>query len=379
MALTGRAALVALAGVVVVLLAPLGGVTVLLLLVGLAVGVSVDLALAASPRAISVVRGGDTSTRVGEAADVVVTLRNPTARTARGWVRDAWPPSAAATPRSQRVVIPAGAPQRVVTTLHPTRRGGRRAADVTLPPTRPPGLAPRQRNRRSDWGVFVLPPFTSRRFLPEKLARLRQLDGAVVAPIRGQGTEFDSLREYVSGDDPRSIDWRASARRSDIAVRTWRPERDRQLLLVLDTGRTSAARVGDEPRLDAAIDAALLLTAVARHAGDRVALLAHDRTLRAAVDAGRAGATLAAVVRAIAPVQPRLVETDMRAVVNQALARLRRRSLVVLFTTIDPAVVTEGLMPALGPLARRHLVLVAAVTDPTVELMRRERGDAESV
>jgi uncharacterized protein (DUF58 family) len=229
------------------------------------------------------------------------------------------------------------------------------------------------------WVVQVLPPFTSRRFLPEKLARLRELDGARVAPVRGQGTEFDSLREYVSGDDPRSIDWRATARRSDIAIRTWRPERDRQLLLVLDTGRTSAARVGSEPRLDAAIDAALLLTAVARHAGDRVALLAHDRSLRAAVDAGRAGESLAAVVRAIAPVHPRLVETDMRAVVGQVLARLRRRSLVVLFTTIDPAVLTEGLMPALGPLVARHLVVVAHVADPALEAMRADRSDAEAV
>jgi uncharacterized protein (DUF58 family) len=134
--------------------------------------------------------------------------------------------------------------------------------------------------------------------------------------------------------------------------------------------------VGDEARLDASIDAALLLTAVARHAGDRVALLAHDRTLRAAVDAGRAGESLAAVVRAVAPVQPRLVETDMRAIVSQVLSRLRRRSLVVLFTTIDPAVVSEGLLPALGPLVRRHLVVVAHVSDPAIEHMRRDKSDA---
>src|SRR4029077_2654196 len=151
-----------------------------------------------------------------------------------------------------------------------------RAAAVTLRLAGPLGIAARQRTRPVPWSVQVLPPFASRRFLPEKLARLRQPDGSVVGPVRGQGTEFDSLREYVVGDDPRSIDWRATARRSEVVVRTWRPERDRQLLLMLDTGRSSAARVGDEPRLDASIDAALLLTALARHAGDRVALIAHD-------------------------------------------------------------------------------------------------------
>jgi uncharacterized protein (DUF58 family) len=379
MALTGRAVLVGFTGVLLVLLVPLDGATVLLLLVALVVCITVDLVLAASPRAVGVVRGGDTSTRVGEIAEVSVTLHNPTSRTVRGWVRDAWPPSAGATPRLHRVVLTPGTQRRVITTLQPTRRGERRAAAVTLRLTGPLGLAARQRNRRCDWGVFVLPPFTSRRFLPEKLARLRQLDGAVVAPIRGQGTEFDSLREYVVGDDTRSIDWRATARRADVVVRTWRPERDRQLLLVLDSGRTSAARIDGAPRFDAAIDAALLLTALARHAGDRVSVLVHDRRLRAAVDRAAAGAGLADVVRAIAPVEPQLVETDMGAVVAQVLRRLRRRSLVVMFTALEPAALQDGLLPVVGSLLQRHVVMLAAPSDPAVAKLRGERGDTEAV
>lgn len=86
----------------------------------------------------------------------------------------------------------------------------------------------------------VLPPFTSRKHLPSRLARLRELDGRTSVLTRGEGTEFDSLREYVPGDDTRSIDWRATARQTTVAVRTWRPERDRHILIVLDTGRTSA-------------------------------------------------------------------------------------------------------------------------------------------
>jgi len=378
-ALTARAPLLGLAAVLLVFAAPAGGVTVGYAAAALVVVVLIDLAFACSPRALALSRDGATSTRLDQPADVVLVVANPTRRRLRGWVRDGWPPSAGAQPRTHRIDVAPGARRRLVTTLHPTRRGNRPAAAVTIRCTGPFGVAARQRTRAVPWVVQVLPPFTSRRFLPEKLARLRELDGAVAAPVRGQGTEFDSLREYVSGDDPRSIDWRASARRSDIAVRTWRPERDRQLLLVLDTGRTSAARVGNEPRLDAAIDAALLLTAVARHAGDRVALIAHDRSLRAAVDAGRAGESLAAVVRTVAPVHPQLVETDMRAVVGQVLIRLRRRSLVVLFTTIDPAVVTEGLLPALGPLVARHLVVVAHVADPALATMRADRTDAEAV
>jgi uncharacterized protein (DUF58 family) len=378
-ALTARAPLVALAAVLVVFAAPAGGATVGWAAVLVAVLVLADVALACSPRSVALSREGATSTRLGEPADVVLVIANPSRRRLRGWVRDGWPPSAGAAPALQRVDVAPGARRRLITTLHPQRRGNRSAAGVTIRATGPLGIAARQHTRPAPWTVQVLPPFASRRFLPEKLARLRQLDGAMAAPIRGQGTEFDSLREYVSGDDPRSIDWRASARRTEIAVRTWRPERDRQLLLVLDTGRTSAARVAGAPRLDASIEAALLLTALARHAGDRVALLAHDRSLRAAVDTGRAGASLSAVVRTVAPVHPHLVETDMRAVVGQVLSRLRRPSLVVLFTAIEPAVVSEGLLPALGPLVRRHRVLVAAVADPTIETMRHDRYDAAAV
>ena len=105
--------------------------------------------------------------------------------------------------------------------------------------------------------------------------------------IRGQGTEFDSLREYVRGDDVRSIDWRATrahgAIRPSLVVRTWRPERDRRVVIVIDTGRTSAARIADEPRIDTAFEAALLLAALATRAGDRVDLVVFDRRVRGRV------------------------------------------------------------------------------------------------
>src|SRR5699024_11572031 len=98
-----------------------------------------------------------------------------------------------------------------------------------LPIFGPLGLAGRQRTMSAPWTVRVLPPFHSRRHLPGKLSRLRELEGQHTAMVRGQGSEFDSLRDYVRGDDVRSIDWRATARGQGVVVRTWRPERDRRL------------------------------------------------------------------------------------------------------------------------------------------------------
>ncbi len=196
---------------------------------------------------------------------------------------------------------------------------------------------------------------------------------------RGEGTEFDSLREYVPGDDTRSIDWRATARRTTVAVRTWRPERDRHILLVLDTGRTSAGRVGDAPRLDASMDAALLLAALASRAGDRVDLLAYDRRVRALVQGRAAGDVLPSLVNAMAGVEPELVETDARGLAAIALRTAPRRSLIVLLTSLDAAPVEEGLLPVLSGLTQRHTVLVASVADPYIARMAKARGNAEAV
>lgn len=196
----------------------------------------------------------------------------------------------------------------------------------------------------------MLPSFASKRHLPSKLRRLRELDGGSAVQIRGAGTEFDSLRDYVRGDDVRSIDWRATARRRDTVVRTWRPERDRRVVVVLDTSRTSAARVLDEPRLDTGIEAALLLSVLAERGGDKVHFLAFDRRLRARVDSTAKGNLLGSLVTAMAPLEAELIEADWSRVPAQVRAVSPHRSLVVLLTSLDAGAVEEGLLAgAAGP------------------------------
>lgn len=376
MAITGRVALLAALGV---LLAPLGAGWLWAVAGLLLVGIAVDLALAGRVADLQLTRTGGTSTRLGQPVEVTLLATNAGRRRVRGLVRDAWLPSAGATPRTHRVDIPPGERRRLTSTLVPTRRGDRTAAHVTVRALGPLGLAGRQRRHQVPWSVRVLPPFTSRKFLPEKLARLREIDGAVALNRRGQGTEFDSLREYVDGDDVRSIDWRATARRGDVVVRTWRPERDRRLVCVLDTGRTSAARVGDIPRLDAALDACLLLAAVAARAGDRVDMVAADSVVRASVEGASRNDVLPSLVQAMAPLEPALVESDAQLLVAEVLRRERKRALVVLFTSLDAEPIEQGLLPALSALTSRHTVVLAAVGDPRVAELAGRRGDTEAV
>jgi uncharacterized protein (DUF58 family) len=370
--ITGRVPLLVVAGALLLPLTPSpwhGALAVVAVPLALAL---VDLFAAAPLRGLAVTRDGDRVVWLGGTATSRLTVANGSLRRLRGRVRDAWVPSAGASPYEHRLDVEPGAHQTVETTLTPTRRGDRPAMRVTLRSYGPMGLAYRQSRQRVDaartppWSLRVLPRFASRRYLPEKLARLRVLDGAVVTRGRGQGTEFDALREYVVGDDVRSIDWRASARRSDVVVRNWRPERDRRVLCVLDTGRTSAVRVGDEPRLDAAIDAALLLASLADRAGDRVDLLAVDTAVRASVAGAGRRALMWRLISALAPLEPALVETDFGLVASEVLRRERKRALVVLFTALEPAALGEGLLPVLPRLASRHKVVVAAAHDSTL-------------
>ncbi|MFI2278920.1 MULTISPECIES: DUF58 domain-containing protein [Catenuloplanes] len=423
--MTWRAALLLAAGALTMPLWPWPWTGLAVVLGTVALLTALDARAAAALRHVTLTRDGQRAVRLGDSAVVRLHVHNRGVRTLRAEIRDDWVPSAGAHRAVHRLEIEPGDTGIVETRLRPTRRGDRPAVRVTLRSHGPFRLAFRQLAGRPvtpEWTLRALPRFESRRFLAEKVSRLRILDGSTVTRGRGQGTEFDALREYVIGDDVRSIDWRASARRSDVLVRTWRPERDRRVLCVIDTGRTSAARVDrttdpgrrpgwlhgagplgaglagagagaglsggggvstdavgvpghGEPRLDAAIDAALLLAALAARAGDRVDLLAVDTAVRAAVSGAGREALLPRLVDALAPLQPALVETDFELVVGEILRRERKRALVVLFTTLEPGPLGEGLLPVLPRLAARHRVVLASVHDPALAALTARPPD----
>jgi uncharacterized protein (DUF58 family) len=367
---TPRFALLLAAGALLPALLPAPWLMAIAVLVVAASAALIDAALAGPLTAVTLRREGDTTVWLGGTATVTLIVGNGSTRPMWLSLRDSWVPSAGSGNPGHRLRLLPGTDHAIVTTLVPTRHGDRPAVRVTVRSYGPLGLAYRQRGRRWNeritppWTLRVLPHFPARKLLPEKLARLRVFDGAVVTRGRGQGTEFDNLREYVIGDDVRSIDWRASARASDVVVRTWRPERDRRVLCLLDAGRTSAMRIGDEPRLDAAIDAALLLSVLATRADDRVDLLAVDSGIRARVEGGGHRTKLNRLITAMASLEPALVETDFGVAVGHLLRRDHKRALVVIFTALDAAPIVEGLLPMLSRLTTRHRVVVASVRDP---------------
>jgi uncharacterized protein (DUF58 family) len=376
MVLRGRTPLLLLLGLVPVVLRPQMG-TVWLWLLAVALLVLVDWLLAPPPAALDLVRARVAPVRLGLPTEsaLAVTAR----RRVHADVRDAWQPTAGAHENRHRVRLAAGDRTLLRTPLLPRRRGDLRAVGVTVRTHGPLGLAGRQQTRDVPGTVRALPPFTSRKHLPSRLARLRDLDGRAAVRVRGQGTEFDSLREYVRGDDVRSIDWRASARNRTVVVRTWQPERDRRVVLLLDTSRTSAGRVEDVPRLDSAMDAALLLAALAARAGDRVDFLAGDRRVRSRVRSAGAADVVSTLQDAMADLEPVIAEADWTSLAGAVTALGRQRALVVLLTPLEPAAVEEGLLPVLPALTRHHRVVLASVRDPALERLAATRGTVAEV
>lgn len=370
--------LLASAAMAPMLLFPAWG-TVLLIAAGLLALMVSDILLAASPAKVSLRRQDPGNVTLHAEAESVLTLENASGRTFRGLVRDAWQPSAGPVTSVQTVKIPAGERRRMSVRLRPARRGDLTAPHVTLRSIGPLGLAARQRTVALPGHLRVLPPFHSKRHLPSKLRKLRELDGKAAVQIRGAGTEFDSLRDYVRGDDVRSIDWRATARRTAVVVRTWRPERDRRVVIMLDTSRTAAARIDDEPRLDTGMEAALLLAVLAERGGDRVDFFAFDRRVRGRVDSAAKGNLLSSLVQAMAPLEAELIEMDWAQIPAQVRAISPHRSLVVLLTSLDAGAPEEGIIPMAAQLVRQHVVLVASVRDPLLGRMKEERTTASQV
>lgn len=378
MAITGRVPLFLLVGLVPILLRPAMS-TLWLWVLAVIVVVVVDWFVAAKPGSLSVSRRATAPVRLGTETNTRLLVQNSGSRRVTALIRDAWQPSAGATGNRHTVRLAAGDQIRLTTPLRPHRRGDLRAMGVTIRIRGPLGLAARQATRDVPGAVRSLPPFGSRKHLPSRLARLRELDGRAAVRVRGPGTEFDSLREYVRGDDVRSIDWRASSRSRNVVVRTWQPERDRRVVLVLDTSRTSAGRIDDVPRLDSAMDAALLLAALASRAGDRVDFIAGDRRIRSRLRSAGSREISARMSDAMADLEPIIAEADWSALIGAVSGLGRQRALVVLLTPLEPAAIEETLLPVLPALVRHHRVVIASVRDPELNRLAAARSNVDEV
>jgi uncharacterized protein (DUF58 family) len=180
---------------------------------------------------------------------------------------------------------------------------------------------------------------------------------------RGEGREFESLRDYVRGDELRHISWSATARRGKLTTRQYQIERDQTILIAIDGGRLMTARIEQETKLDSAVHAALALMSAAARAGDNAGLLVFGRKIKSFLPPGRGHDHMEAALEALYSVEPEMIEPSYSRAFEYIAANSKRRSLVILITDLVDEEGSKELLTSLRLLRPRHLPLVVTIAD----------------
>jgi len=343
-----------------------------------------DIRLAAGPAEIEVERTLPVKLSIGVPNPVDLALRNSSARSARISLRET-PPARfegerkVGGGRAGRITLRPGEERTERLRFVPPERGLFVFGPVAARSVGPLGLAGRQWGSAGEAEAKVYPDITAVHAyaLLARKGTLHEI-GVRAARHEGTGTEFESLRDYIDGDDYRDIDWKATARRGEPVVRCFEAERSQTVLLAVDSGRLMTPVVGTLSKLDQAINAALLLAYLATRSGDNVGLLVFGRDIQTFLPPRKGHRQFLAVLEALYTVEGHVEEPDYSSALRYLSARVRRRSLVVLFTELAGAEPSRRLLAVLGGMARRHLPLVVTQRNRDIERWAAEVPANES-
>jgi uncharacterized protein (DUF58 family) len=185
---------------------------------------------------------------------------------------------------------------------------------------------------------------------------------------RGEGREFESMRDYVRGDELRHISWTATARRSKLTTRQYQIERDQTVMIALDAGRLMTGRIGDETKFDTAIHASLALMSACARAGDNAGLLVFGRRVKKYLPPKRGVEHIDAVLEALHDLEPELIEPSYARAFQFIASNTKKRSFVVILTDVIDKESSKELINSLRLLRPRHLPLVATIGDRDLNL-----------
>lgn len=339
-------------------------------LVALALGL--DAILSAPPEKVTLELEAPRTLAVGEEGEAIAKLRSPRAiRSVELQVdchADFVPPPLVA------ARVAAGGETLARIPLVARRRGKLSLDEAWLRWTGPLGLARRRKRVPLRHAVAVVPNLQPVRSAALRFFGSREIQaGMQVERFVGDGSEFDALVEYVPGLDHRAISWRASARHRKLLCQEFRAERNHQVILALDTGHLMSEPLSGLPRLDHAVTSALLLSWVSLKLGDRVGLFGFDRAARAWAEPQGGMGSFPRLKALTASLDYSTAETNFTLGLAELSARLRRRSLVVVFTEFVDTVTAELMVENLSRLARRQLVLFVALRDPALDAVAKGR------
>ncbi|NJL37405.1 MAG: DUF58 domain-containing protein [Leptolyngbyaceae cyanobacterium SM1_4_3] len=281
-------------------------------------------------------------------------------------IRDFYPPEFTATPPLLELTLPPNREEELTYTVFPAKRGEYPFGDIQVRQLGAWGLAWHSWRIPQPQTVAVYPDLLGLRSLSLKLT-LQNSGNIRRAKRLGMGTEFAELREYSTGDDPRLIDWKATARRSRLLLRVLEPEQEQTLMILLDRGRLMTAQVKGLARFDWGLNAALSLALAGLNRGDRVGIGVFDRQMQVWVPPERGQAQLTKLIERLTPIHPVLLEPDYLEAVTHVTSQHTRRALVVLITDLVDKTASSELLLSMGRLAPRYLPFCVTLRDPQID------------
>ena len=326
-----------------------------------------------APASIEVERHWDSALSLGIGGQVELVFRSRSLRPLRVQWMDFLPREVAATNPTGELTLPAAGVASARYTIQPRERGDCEAGKLYLRYGSLLGLAERWAVCDLTQALRVYPNFEQTRGNQLYLARSRRVEMQMrMMRLRGQGSEFESLRDYREGDEPRAICWTATARRGKPVTRNYQVERSQAVWAVLDCGRLMNMRTGDFSKLDRAVDAALSLAQLAIYSGDRFGLLAYGRDIKLRILPGRGAAHMRQIVESLATLRGEWPEADHLRAASALLSMQSQRGMVFWITDLAETAMVPEVVESAGQLLSRHVLAFIAVGQP--ELGQKARA-----
>ena len=326
------------------------------------------------PKGLTITREFGSRFAMGAETEVSIHIQNATQRSMLLIVKDEYPPQMILSGlREGRVPVEAQSTATLIYGVRPPRRGRFEFGQTVL----------RFRSQfRLIWcQINVGEPVTVKVYPNMRRAREAELKALGARSLvsshrktswRGEGREFESMRDYVRGDELRHISWTATARRGKLTTRQYQIERDQTILIALDAGRLMTARIEQETKLDSAVHATLALFSAAARAGDNAGLVVFGRRIKSYLPPNRGRDHIEAALEALYAVEPEMIEPSYPHAFEFIAANSKRRALVVLLTDLVDEEGSKELLTSLHILRPRHLPLVVTIADRDLKAVVRQ-------
>jgi uncharacterized protein (DUF58 family) len=333
-----------------------------------------DARLSELPKGLRIYREFGSRFAMGAETEVRIHIQNASSRAVSLRLKDEYPPQMALNGvREGHIRVEAQSTATLIYGVTPPRRGRFEFGHVAV----------RFRSRFNlVWSeARVAEPVTVKVYPNMRRAREAELKALGARSVvsshrktswRGEGREFESMRDYVRGDELRHISWTATARRGKLTTRQYQIERDQTILVALDAGRLMTARIEQETKLDSAVHATLALFSAAARAGDNAGLVVFGRRIKSYLPPSRGRDHIESALEALYAVEPEMIEPSYPHALEFIAANSKRRALVVLLTDLVDEEGSKELLTSLHLLRPRHLPLVVTIADRDLKAVVRQ-------